>query len=175
MYELIDDNKNIKMMSLIICTFIYGNNDYCLYSIDKDKEESYIFVSKLVRNSQGYTLDNNFKSGEKGALDDLIASFLSKESIDSLKEKGFAFTDIKLNGICKFNDKKCYITTYNKNLLKECMLNYNLEIPNSNAPIIKVKKSKPINKGNFGKILLIVLGILTIIVALLAVIKTIFK
>lgn len=174
MYELIDENRNIKMMSLIICTFIYGNNNYCLYSIEKDKEEDYIFVSKLVQNSQGYTLDNNFKNGEKEALDDIIASFLNHESINNLKEKGFNFTNIELNGICKFNDKSCYVTTYNKNLLKECMLNYSLTIPTSNSPIIKVKKSNPVNKGNYEKILLIILGVLTIIISLLAVIKILF-
>lgn len=174
MYELVDENKNIKMMALIICTFIYGNNDYCLYSIDKDNEEDYIFVSKLVQNSQGYTLDNNFTSGEKEALDDIITSLLNKENIDVLKEKGFSFTDIKLNGICKFNDKICYITTYKKGLLKECMLNYNIDIPNNNTPIIKVKKIKPVNKGNYEKIVLLVLGIITLVVSLLAIIKIIF-
>ncbi len=175
MYELIDENNDIKMMALIICTFIYGNIDYCLYAIERDKEEYNIFISKLVKNSQGYTLDNNFTSGEKEALEDIITSFLNRESLDSLKEKGFSFTDIKLNGTSKFNDKECYVTTYNKGLLKECMLNYNLIIPNDNTPTIKIKKPKPINKGNYGSILLIILGVVTIIICLLVVIKLLFN
>lgn len=175
MYELIDENKNIKMISLIICTFVYGDNNYCLYSIERDKEEDNIFVSKLVKNSQGYTLDNNFKSSEKETLDDIISSLLNKENLSTLNKKGFKFTNIKLNGICKFNDKICYVTTYNKGLLKECMLNYNLDIPNSNIPTISIKKSKPINKGNYESILLMILGIITIIVCLLIVIKILFN
>ena len=171
MYELIDENNNIKMMALIICTFTYGNNPYCMYAIDRDNNDTNIFVSKLVTNSLGYTLDSNLSEDEKKALEDIIASFLSKESINSLKEKGFNITNIKLNGINKFNEKKCYITTYNKGILKEVMLNYNLEIPNKNTPIIKMKKSAPINKSNIGSILGIILGVLTIIICLIAVIK----
>ena len=174
MYELIDENKNIKMMAIIICTFTYGNNNYCLYSIDRDKSDTNIFVSKLVTNSLGYTLDSNISEDELEALGDITALFLSKESLDKLREQGFSLTDLKLSGINKFNEKKCYITTCNKDVLKEVMLNYNLEIPNNNTPIIKVKKSKPINKSNIGSILGIILGVLTIIVCLLAIIKIIF-
>ena len=175
MYELIDENNNIKMMALIICTFNYGNKPYCLYSIERDPEQTNIFVSKLVENSQGHTLDNNFESGEKEALENIITDFLSKTNLDILKEKGFIITNINLNGISKFNDKKSYITTYNKNLLKECMLHYNLNIPNDDTPLVTIKKSKPINKGNYDKILLIILGIITIIVSILAIIKVLFK
>ena len=175
MYELIDENNNIKMMALIICTFTYGKTNYCLYSIDRDKNDTNIFVSKIVKNSLGYTLDSNISDDELKALEDIIASFLSKTSLDKLREQGFSLTDIKLSGINKFNEKKCYITTYNKSILKEVMLNYNLEIPNNNTPIIKVKKSKPINKSNIGSILGIILGILTIIICILAIIKIIFN
>ena len=175
MYELIDENKNIKMMALIICTFTYGKTNYCLYSIDRDNTDTNIFVSKLVKNSLGYTLDSNITDDELKVLEDIVASFLSKTSLDNLREQGFSLTNIKLSGINKFNEKKCYITTYNKSILKEVMLNYNLEIPNNNTPIIKMKKSKPINKSNIGSILGIILGILTLIISILAIIKILFK
>ncbi|MBR3162077.1 MAG: hypothetical protein IKF19_05035 [Bacilli bacterium] len=171
MYELIDENNSIKMMALIICTFNYGNVPYCLYSIDRDDTDTNIFVSKLVENSQGCTLDNNFKSGEKEALEDIIMDFLNKTSLDNLKEQGFIINDLKLNGISKFNEKKCYITTYNKSLLKECMFHYGLEVPNDDSPIVEVKKSKPINKGNYESILLIALGIMTIVICIFVIIK----
>lgn len=175
MYELIDENNNIKMMALIICTFTYGDIPYCLYSIERDKEEDNIFVSKIVKNSLGNTLDSNIKEDEKEALENVIASFLNRNSLENLKEQGFELTNLKLNGINKFNEKKCYVTTYKKVFLKECMLNYHLEIPNNNTPIIKVKKSKPINKGNYENILLIILGIITIIVCILVIIKILFN
>ena len=105
MYELIDENNNIKMMALIICTFTYGNNPYCLYAIDRDSTDTNIFVSKLVTNSLGYTLDSNINDDEKKALEDIISSFLSKTSLDTLSEQGFKLTDIKLAGINKFNEK----------------------------------------------------------------------
>ena len=171
MYELIDENNNMKLMALIICTFNYGDTPYCLYSIERDKEEDNLFISRIVKNSQGYTLDNNFKNGEKEALEDIVADFLSKVSPEQLKEQGFILNDITITGINKFNYKKCYITTYKKDLLKECMLHYNLEVPNNNIPLVKVKKSKTINKGNYEGIILIIIGIITIIVCLLAVIK----
>ncbi len=174
MYELIDENKNIKMMALIICTFTYGNTNYCLYSIDRDKNDTNIFVSKLVTNSLGYTLDSDISNDELEALGDVVALFLSKVSLDQLKEQGFDLTDLKLSGINKFNEENCYLTTCNKDILKEVMLNYNLEIPNNNTPIIKVKKSKPVNKSNIGSILGLILGILTLIICILAIIKIIF-
>ena len=176
MYELIDENKNVKMMALIICTFTYGNKPYCLYSIERDKEEDNLFVSKVVKNSLGYTLDSNIKDDEKEALDNIIADFLSITSLDTLKEQGFELSNLKITGINKFNEKKCYVTTYNKVFLKECMLNYKLDIPNNNIiPKVKLKKSKPINKGNFENILIIILGVITIIICILVLIKVFFK
>ncbi|MEE3343595.1 MAG: hypothetical protein VZS44_05855 [Bacilli bacterium] len=175
MYELINETNNIKMMALIICTFKYGNIDYCLYSIERDPNEDNIFVSRLVTNSQGYTLDSNIKDDEKGALENIITTFLNKTSLENLKKQGLELTNLELNGINKFNQKKCYITTYNKTLLRECMLHYKLDVPNPNTPLVKIKKSKPINKGNYDNIILLILGIITIIVCILVVIKILSK
>ena len=68
MIEVIDETTNQKLMALIISSFKYGNELYCLYSIKRDEENDNIFVSKLIKNSLGYTMDNNFEGGEKEAI-----------------------------------------------------------------------------------------------------------
>ena len=170
MFELTVKNTNIKMPGKIIASINYGNNPYCIYSAKRSKEEDNIFVSKIVKNSQGYTLDDNFTGGEKEALDNVINSILNKESLDSLKELGVEFIDLKPSGINVFDEKKCYVTTYNSSLLEECLLNYNL-VKIENKPIVKMKKSKPVNKGNIGSIALIIFGLLTIIICLIMIIN----
>lgn len=175
MIEVIEESSNTKMMALIICTFKYGNELYCLYSIKRDKENDNIFTSKLIKNSLGYTMSNNFLGGEKDALDKAINSILNKDSPKLLEEIGLEFTSIELIGINKFNKDMCYVSTNKRNLIKDCMLNYNLISNINQTPIIKTRKEKIITKDKLPTIFIIIFGILIIITSLTIIFTVYFK
>ena len=168
MIELIDIDGSIKFMASIISGIKYANSLYVLYSIKRDEEEDNIFVSKLVKNSDGYAMDNDFSGGEKEIFDDVIKSFLSKEDLSSLKVE--LFNDFKLSSINKFSVTKCYISTCKKNMIKECMKNYDL-INNNKIPIVREKEASYFSKNNFSNIILIIFGIMIIIMALIVIIN----
>ena len=65
MVEIIDDNTNRKMMAMILCDICYKDDYYVIYAIQREKDEANIFVSKLVKNSNGYVFDYNFSNDEK--------------------------------------------------------------------------------------------------------------
>lgn len=52
-FKVIDEN-NIERLAGIIGTFTYNNNEYLIYNIDRDNENTNIFVSRLVRNVNGF-------------------------------------------------------------------------------------------------------------------------
>ncbi len=52
-FKIIDEN-NIERLAGIIGTFTYNNNEYLIYNIDRDNENTNIFVSRLVRNVNGF-------------------------------------------------------------------------------------------------------------------------
>lgn len=159
MIEIIDVDGNIKFMSLFICGIKYGEDYYAMYSIKRDSEYDNIFVSKLVRNSEGYAMDNSFSGGEKEALDEVIALILNKENVNLLGDKGISIVnDIKLGKVNKFSVTGCYVTTYKRSLIKECMINYGLLDVSRNVPKVKEKEVSYFSKGNISILSLIALG-----------------
>ncbi len=52
-FKIIDEN-NIERLAGIIGTFTYNNNEYLIYNIDRDNENTNIFVSRLVRDINGF-------------------------------------------------------------------------------------------------------------------------
>lgn len=173
MIEIIEESTNIKMMSLIICSFKYGDNLYCVYAVKRDEENDNIFVSKLVKNSIGFAMDNNFIGGEKESLDGAINRILNKDTIKSLTENGIEILKIEPTGINKFSKDKCYVTTTKRSLIKECMQNYNLITTTAKTPVIAIKKEKIITKDKASSFFLILFGAIIIITCLI-VIFTIF-
>ena len=169
MLELIDIDGNIKFMSYVLCYINYGEELYVIYSIKRDLEDDNIFVSKLVNSSTGYAMDNNFSAAEKGALDNVVASILNKDSIDKLSTQGIKFVDdIKLSEINKFSVTKCYVTTFKRRLVKDCMINYNL-VRDNKVSVVKEKSVSYFSKNNFPIVLLIVFGIMVILVAIIVI------
>ena len=59
MVELIDVNSNKKVMVLVLFNIKYINDNYVVYSIKRNSEEVNLFASLLVKNSQGYTIDDD--------------------------------------------------------------------------------------------------------------------
>lgn len=164
MKELIDVDSNAKMMSLVICGIKYGQEMYVMYSIKRDDDNDNIFVSKLVINSEGYVMDNNFSGGEKENLDEVITKIINKDSINSLNDNGiYIVKDFKLGSINKFSVSKCYVATYNRKIVKDIMDIYNLIDINNKRPVVQIKEVGGNNKGNFYSIALIVFGLLVLI------------
>ena len=165
MIEIIDVDGNIKFMSLTICCMKYGEDYYVIYSIKRDSDYDNIFVSKLVRNSEGYAMDNSFSGGEKEALDEVIALILNKENVNVLSDKGISIIkDIKLGKVNKFSVTECYVTTYKRSLIKECMINYGLLDVNREGRKVREEEVSYFIKGSIFIFVLIGLGIIIFIV-----------
>lgn len=173
MIELIDVDDNIKFMGKIITGINYGDNLYILYFIERDKTSYNLFVSKVIENSVGYVMDNNFSSGEKEAIDDVVASILSKVSLDVLKEKRVSFVnDISLTDINRFSISNCYVTTFKKSLFDECMLFYDFKIDNNKSNVVvREREVSYLSKNNRPYVYLILLGIFVIIISIVVIIS----
>lgn len=172
MIELIDIDGNIKFMATIITCIDYGSELYVLYSIKRDNDTDNLFVSKVVKNSSGYVMDNNFSSGEKEAMDNVVASILNKDSVDKLEESGIKFVDgIVFDDINRFSISNCYVTTFNKSLINECISFYNFKvIDNKNTVVVKEKSVSYLSKDNRPTVYLILIGIIVIILAIMLII-----
>ena len=51
--EVLDEN-NIEHTAEVITAFSYKEKEYLVYSVDEDEENSNIFVSRLVKDNEGY-------------------------------------------------------------------------------------------------------------------------
>lgn len=80
------DEHGIERDANIICKFTIDDNDYVLYSIERDNENDNLFVSKLVNNNDGTSsmvdIDNDV---ERTKIND-VAKQLVTYAINS--EKG---------------------------------------------------------------------------------------
>ena len=50
----VTDENGIKNEAEVLTVFEYKNKDYIVYSIDADEDNSNIYVSRLVKDSEGY-------------------------------------------------------------------------------------------------------------------------
>ena len=168
MIELIDAEENVKFMATVISGIKYGNELYLLYAIERDNESDNLFISKLIKNSEGYVIDNNFSVDERDALDDVVLSILNKDPVDKLREKGISFVrDVYLYDINRFSVTKCYVTTYKKSLINDCISNYNLFVnKKKTAVVVREKDVSYFSKSNRPTIYLILFGLLVLIVGI---------
>lgn len=173
MIEIIDVDNNIKMKSMIICGIELGKVLYVIYAIKRNEREDNIFGSRLVVNSEGYTMDNNFSNGEKEGLDKAILHIINKEDIDRLKSAKIKIVeDISLAKVNKFSSKKCYIATYDRDTIQDIMMYYNLLDINS---VPMVERRKITDKVNVWNIFLVILGILVLVICIWAIIVVFVK
>lgn len=166
MIEIIDQETNKKVMAIVLCSICYKGDCYIVYAIQRDNSDANIFVSKLVKNSQGYVMANDFDNGEKESLDKIVQRFLNMESKDVLKSDGFyILNDIILDEINYFDINKCYVSTAKKSLIKNCLIHYDLVSEKLfEQPIVEVVDDKRIfNEGFVSNIVLIVFGVLILV------------
>lgn len=168
--ELIDCKSLKKMVSMILCFVQYMEDKYVIYGIKREYDEVNLFVSKVVKNSGGVTLDDNFSNGEKEILEDLVKKILSKTEKELLEQKGFVFfQDISFEIDNYFDIEKCYVTTVSSGLVKDCLIYYGLVRPDMlERPMVGVVESKKkFSEGAFGNLVFIVFGILFVVFCLI--------
>lgn len=165
MVEVIDRKTKHKMMMMVLCGITYQNDSYLIYSIRRDKSDANVFVSKLIKGSLGYLIVDDFSNGEKEVLDSVVKRILNKNSLDELESDGFKFIkDIEMDSNISFDIDKCYVSTVSRDLIKECLIYYNLVNESMfNRPVIEVVEEKKFNEGFASSMVLIVFGIIIVI------------
>jgi len=171
MVEVIEKNTGTKMMAVMFGKLMYQEESYAIYCIRRGKEDANIFVSRLLKTSEGLALDDDFVNGEKEVIEGIIKKLLSKISLLELEQDGFSLSkEIDLSEGLSFDSKKCYVTTVPRNLIKECMIEYQLVTESIfEVPLVEVQEEKLLNKGFISNVILIVFGIVVIIFCLVVV------
>ena len=174
MKEVVDVKDNIKMVAMILGGICYDGHEYLLYSIKRSRDEANLFVSKLVRTSDGYHIQHDFQNGEKEVLDKVVQRIISREPAASLEKDGYSFIkNVSLVGVSSFDVHLCYVATVPVHLVKECMVQYGFMSENIfNEPVVELKEEKKFNQGFVGNLFLIVFGILILIFSVSVVIST---
>lgn len=162
MVEVIDSDTGAKMMAMIFAGVQYDGEKYVVYCVRREKEDANVFVSRLVRNSQGYAMDHEFRNGEKEVMEGILQRILNKESKDCLAKDGIQlFLDFELSGILYYDINLCYVSTVQVSFLKECMIYYELVDKRVlERPVVEVKEDHHFfNEGFVGNLFLIFFGI----------------
>lgn len=171
--EIIDVDNNVKMKCLVMFCFRYGDGMYVVYSVKRDNSQRNIFISKLVVNSEGYTMDSNFTSDEREALERVVAKIINCCDRQILLDDGVKFSsDVKFSLVNKFSSSKCYVATYDNDVIEKIMKFYGVTKDKS---AVLIRNSSRVSSNNIGVILLILFGIAVIIGCLMVVIDIFVK
>ena len=172
MVEVMDKKTAHKMMMMILCGICYQGDCYLVYCIRRDKENANVFVSKLIKGSLGYLINDEFANGEKEVLDSVVRRLLNKESIEVLENDGFTILkDMEMDSNLIFDIDKCYVCTTARSLIKDCLIFYDLVNESIfNQPVIEVVDDKrKFNEGFASSVVLIVFGVLILLFAVFVV------
>lgn len=166
MIEIIDRKTAQKMMAMILCGVSYQDDCYLIYCIKRDKENANVFVSRLIKGSLGYVIDDGFSNGEKEVLDNVIKRLLNRESFEVLENDGFGIMkNIEMDSNLTFDIDKCYVSTVTRGLIKDCLIYY--ELVNEkifNQPVVEVVDDKrKFNEGFASSVVLIIFGVVILI------------
>lgn len=170
-FILFDKNNNIEKDAQLIVKFNFENNNYLVYSIEENEQNSQIFVSKLVLNSEGNSFIDDISLEEKGKLSNIVYNIVIL--IPSDIEKGTDFQTLINNLFNKFSVKllsglptlsnqeyysNCSIAITNNSLVKNALDLYNeklnvvnetitTDVPTWTAPV-EVTAPTPIDGEN---------------------------
>lgn len=75
--KIIDEN-NIEREAKVIRKFEDNGFEYVIYVIDRDSDNSNIFVSRLVNTENGVKFDNIEDVNEKNRVDNLVKDMIKK-------------------------------------------------------------------------------------------------
>lgn len=178
MVEVMDRKTKHKMMMMVMCGINYQSDSYLIYSIRRDKDSANVFVSKLVKGSLGYLIIDDFSNGEKDVLDNVVKRMLNKEIKEELESDGFnIIKDIEMDSNISFDIDNCYVSTVSRDLIKECLIYYNLVNESMfNRPVIEVVEEKSkFNEGFASSMVLIVFGVIIILYSCFVIYSVMFS
>ena len=75
--KIVDEN-NIEREAKVITTVKDNGFEYVVYVIDRDNDNSNIFVSRLVTTADGVKFDNIEDVNEKSRVDELVKDIIKK-------------------------------------------------------------------------------------------------
>lgn len=102
-FVLLDKNNNLQKNATVIVKFSLEGRDYLVYSVDENEQNSQIFVSKLILNSEGKYFIDNILPDEKGKLNNIVYNIVILVPTDA--QKGASF-EVLSNGLMeKFSVK----------------------------------------------------------------------
>jgi len=77
-FKVVDEN-GIEKEAEIITSFNYKEKDYIVYSIEKDDENANVYVSKLLKDSEGYDIIEDINNdSEREEIQNIVKEILSK-------------------------------------------------------------------------------------------------
>lgn len=134
------DEHNIDRSANVLFAFALEGSEFVSYSIERDAENSNIFVSKIIKN-----LDNTFSMldvdnlEEKSKLNDIVkklitssvenqADKLSGDSVTLADGKVVKFINVFFNKEQRINVQKTYITTVKKEVVRVVEKYYDIEV-----------------------------------------------
>lgn len=101
-FTLLDKN-NIQKVANEIVKFNFEGMDYLVYSIDENEQNSQIFVSRLILNSEGKYYIDNILPEEKKKLNNIVYNIVILTPTEA--QKGNTFELLSKNLLDKFSIK----------------------------------------------------------------------
>jgi hypothetical protein len=102
-FVLFDKVNNLQKVAVEIVKFNFEGRDYLVYSVDENEQNSQIFVSRLVLNSEGKYFIDNILADEKGKLNNIVYNIVIL--IPSEAQKGNSYDSLVTNFLDKFSVK----------------------------------------------------------------------
>lgn len=102
-FVLLDKNNNLQKNATAVVKFNLDGRDYLVYSVEENEQNSQIFVSRLVLNSEGKYFIDNILPEEKGKLNNVVYNIVILVPTDVQKGTNF---DVLVNNLLeKFSVK----------------------------------------------------------------------
>ena len=157
--EILDVDSNVKMIANVLVMFRINNDNYMFYSINRDEEQDNVFVSKMVKNSEGYTMSCEFVNGEKESLDSIFTMLINGDDLSNNKSIEIV-NDLDIAMYNKFSSSICYVSSCSKNIINNVISRYGRNSENM-AVVRKPVQNESINYNN---LILVILGVVVLIV-----------
>lgn len=139
-FILFDRNNNVQKTADIIVKFIFEGKDYLIYSIDENEQNSQVFVSRLILNSEGNLFVDNISVDEKVKLNNIVYNIVILLPNEAEKNSEISFDKLINNFVQKYMVKlsldfselniqeyysSCSVAITNKSLVNSAIKFYN--------------------------------------------------
>lgn len=102
-FLLLNKNSGLQISALAIVKFVFEGKDYLVYSTQENEQNSQIFVSKLILNSEGKYYIDNILPEEKSKLNNIVYNIVILLPTEA--QKGSTFDALIANFSDKFSVK----------------------------------------------------------------------